>query len=137
VAAPANACDNVACLRRIYEVRAAVLQQRLALLTAAETPLERCTRVAAGRLERGACLDHLRAAVERDLAAALERARQAAGDGGATALAASEAAWARFRDLECARQAGLAGDAAAAADVARSCRIAHAEWRLLDLAPRD
>lgn len=132
-----NACASDACLRRVYEARAAALQQRLARLSATETPFERCAQLASGRLERSACLDHLLATVERDLAVALDGALQTAGDGGAAALGESEAAWQRFRELECARQAGLAGDAAMTADVARSCRIAHAEWRLLDLLPRD
>jgi uncharacterized protein len=139
-----NGCTGDDCLRRAYEARVTTLQRRLALRTAAESPLERCSRVAASRLEVDACLDHLLAAVERDLAVAHGRAERVARelaarqrDGALEALAESDAAWAAFRDVECRRQADPQGDAATAADVARSCRIALAEWRMLDLLGRE
>jgi uncharacterized protein len=138
-----DACAEEGCLRRLYEARNAALQQRLALRTAAETPLERCAKVAPSRLELDACLDHLLTAVERDLVVAHARAERLAqelavrrGDGPLEALRQSDAAWTAFRDRECKRQGDLHGDAAATGDAVRSCRIAHAEWRMLDLLGR-
>jgi uncharacterized protein len=132
------------CLRNAYEDRTLALQRRLASVTAAETPLERCGKVSGTRIEIGACLDHLAAIVERDLAAAGRKAAQAAAElekatgrlGPVAALDASTAAFAVYRDAECDRQRAMMDAGTGAGDVERSCRILLAEQRALELASR-
>ncbi len=132
------------CLRKVYEGRTLTLQRRLASVTAVETPLERCSRVASTRVEIGACLDRLAAIVERDLAAAGRKAAQAAAElekatgrpGPASALEASTKAFITYRDAECGRQRAMMDAGTGAGDAERSCRILLAEQRALELATR-
>jgi uncharacterized protein len=132
------------CLRKVYEQRALTLQRRLASVTAVETPLERCSKVAGTRLEVGACLDRLTGIVERDLAASRRKAEQAAAElekatgrpGPVAAVSASEATFSQYRDAECGRQRAMVDAGTGAGDVERSCRILLAEQRALELATR-
>ncbi|HMR31916.1 MAG TPA: lysozyme inhibitor LprI family protein [Geminicoccaceae bacterium] len=132
------------CLRRAYEDRTLVLQRRLASVTAVETPLERCGKVAGTRLEVGACLERLATIVERDLAAAGRKAGAAAAElekatgrpGPVAALEASGRAFDAYRDAECGRQRAMMDAGTGAGDVERSCRILLAEQRALELAAR-
>lgn len=132
------------CLRRVYEDRTLTLQRRLASVTAAETPLERCGKVAGTRVEIGACLERLAGIVDRDLAAAGRKAAAAAASlekatgrpGPVAAFEASGKAFDAYRDAECDRQRAMIDAGTGAGDVERSCRILLAEQRALELATR-